>query len=172
VPNELDPNGNVWTIDALRVYLLAQMAALREMMNSQEATNKERFLNAEKNVAFALSAAEKAVSKSDDAYNKRFEQANETKSLAADLGARMATRIEVEQQIRGVLDKIEGPQGLGQRVGELASRIDKVVTIGSAQAELRGESRSQGHWTVQTAILSLGLIVSLAFSILSLFIKR
>jgi hypothetical protein len=72
-------------------------------------------LAAEKAIGAALIAAEKAVTKAEVATEKRFEGVNEFRQTLSDQTATFVSRVEFEAQRAGT----------GERIRELASRIDK-----------------------------------------------
>jgi hypothetical protein len=66
-----------------------------------------RFTAQDKAVAAALASAERAVAKSDLATEKRFESVNEFRATLADSARLLMPRLEAEQVIRAISDKVE-----------------------------------------------------------------
>jgi hypothetical protein len=73
----------------------------------------ERIDSAKESAAVALSAAEKAITKSETAADKRFELLNEFRGAMSDASKDNITRAEAEQRFAAITDKIKD---LGDRL--------------------------------------------------------
>lgn len=100
-----------WTIETLRLHILALMATndakYSERFQAQQ-TAMEAALTAQKlAVDTALSAADRAVLKSEVAAEKRFESVNEFRASLADQQRTLMPRSESELLIRGLSEKVD-----------------------------------------------------------------
>jgi hypothetical protein len=120
------PNGEVWSLPAAMVYLLTLIQGLEKRIVHADEAYQQRFEAQEKATAAALSAqrqaidaalvaTERAVSKAEMATEKRFESVNEFRQTLDNQQRTLATRTEVEVEIRGIKEKIEVLQGLVER---------------------------------------------------------
>lgn len=112
----------------------------QERYNSQTKALDAAFLAAEKAVQTALSAAEKAVVKAEVAAEKRFDSVNEFRGAYQDIIAQQMPRVEAEQRIAALSEKIDEVkasalivagrgQGLSAGWGYLVGGIGALVTV-------------------------------------------
>lgn len=140
---EHDANGEPWTIETLRVHLIALIKA-----NDQRYDQRFEAQNNAFNVAFAaeqefvkaaLAAADKAVAKAEGASEKRFDAINEFRQSLSDQARLLMPRSECEKLIEAVKEsvgKIElSVQGVvGQRTGSHDSSAMIVAVIAAIAA--------------------------------------
>lgn len=138
---ERDANGDPWTVETLRMHLLAIIKA-----NDQRYDQRVDALNNAFNVAFAaeqefvkaaLAAADKAVAKAETAAEKRFEALNEFRLSLSDQARLLMPRLECEKLIEAVKEsvgKLElSVQGVvGRRVGSHDSTAMIIAVIAAA----------------------------------------
>jgi hypothetical protein len=152
------------SIDSLKSEILEIARVLKENVEDKalvaEARSIERLINLKENAASALAASEKAIAKSELAYDKRFDAANEIKAAMAKQGSEMATRVEVAQQMQSILDKIEGATGLSHRVSDIGSRVDTTIASLGASANASANSTQQRNW-----VLGIVAAAIIAFSV-------
>jgi hypothetical protein len=139
----------------------AQQQAVNSALAAQDKATAAAFAAAEKAVAAALAAQEKAtaaafsaantaVSKAELANEKRLDNVNEFRAQLKDQAATLATRSEVQVQMRALDEKLN------------------LVT--TAQTEMRSRSEgATGLWTVLAA--GAGLLIGIAMAGLAVFRK-
>lgn len=129
-------------------------AKLRE---ADQKLNDQRFISQEKAVESALRSADKAVTKSEEAVTKRLESGNEFRQTLTDQAATFLKRVEFEQTINNLKERLDETSGLqNTRMGELATRLTMI--------ESRGQGTSAAWVWVVAAIGSLigvaGIVVA------------
>jgi hypothetical protein len=102
----------------------------------------------EERVALALSAADRAVTKAEQAVERRLEGMNEFRAAMADQQAKLPTRTEVDSAIAVVIARLDS---LGERITRLE------------QAQSRAAGMGAGAWQLW---LALGGIVALIAGLL------
>lgn len=133
--------GSGWTIDTLREYLVRrlddehaltaeQVGNLRDLLQERYATQTKAldaaFVAAEKEVRTALASAEKAVTKSEDAYRSKFADVNEFRKTLSDQAAGFLSRDAAEARFGALDQKIDAKfDGLSEKLDGLAARMDK-----------------------------------------------
>jgi hypothetical protein len=163
------------------VELLVQLhiSALAERLTALDRLTTERFVAFTVNLAameraqhdgigaakdainVALVAADRAVTKAEIATEKRFESVNEFRGALNDQAKNLMTRAEVEQALRNITDKIEGPAGVLNRVETLRAH-----TGGREDATAMMRQRQQ--WS-SGVLLSTGLgLMALMLSVLAI----
>lgn len=136
-----------WTFDTMLLHLKGQLQA-QEDLNKQRFTSQETAVNAalaaqEKAVAAALAAAERAVGKQEQASEKRFDGVNAFRQVLTDQTQKFIPRIEAEQLISALREKLEAQAEL---LSKQATRLDK------------NEGRSGGlssSWAILIAIAAI-----------------
>jgi len=105
----------IYTLDTFEKYLLERVRVLEEKVTAvsdlaeeREARNVERFASQKEGVNIAMVASEKAVTKSETAYDKRFEGVNEFREALSDLTSKMLLRTEASALLSGLQEKLEG----------------------------------------------------------------
>lgn len=94
----------------------------------------------EKAVTAALAAADRAVAKAETAYERRFESMNEFRGALADSARLLMPRLEAEQQMRAMTEKIDEvtkrvnsrddrTRGLGQGWAILIAAVGLVAAV-------------------------------------------
>jgi hypothetical protein len=132
-----DPHDSV----PLREYVEGLVSALRaEVEKGNESIRRE--------VKTALEATDKATVKSETASEKRFESVNEFRKSLTDQTNTFIPRVEAEQRIKAVSDKVDG-QG---------QRIDKIE--GNREGGDRAEHRMGDGWRMMA--LFIGGLVGVA----------
>jgi hypothetical protein len=113
--------------------LRARIDALEKMLNEREERTKERFIFIEKNINIAMASADKAITKSEMAVEKRFDSVNEFRASLADQASMLMPRAEYSVQHATVTDRVSE---LGNRVSSLEERgvgkKEAVAGIGSS----------------------------------------
>jgi len=103
-----------WTIDTLKEHTDVRLVLVREQLEaiSRErfALINQRFVDAEKSVAFALTAAKEAVTKAEAASEKRFEGVNEFRATLGDQQRTLMPRAEAELRMKSMEDQIAAIQ--------------------------------------------------------------
>lgn len=110
-------------------------------------------LAAEKAVQTALIAAEKAVDKANIANEKRFESVNEFRQTLSDQTATFPSRVEMG--------------ALADRVGDLATRVERMETRAQSATDTRVDNRAGGQ-TMVAVVGALLVAVSIAVAVISL----
>lgn len=113
VSGETEANVSAWTIDSLHSHL-------KELMNERDRRYEQRF-----------AAQEKAVATANQANEKRLDSVNEFRAQMADLQATFMPRVEAEQRIGQVDQKIDA---------SVKVRSDQVSTINSRLDLMAGKS--------------------------------
>lgn len=98
-----------------------QIDALDKLIEARFVTYKVMMESNASQVAIALAASEKAITKAESATDKRFDGVNEFREALTDLGKNMATRRELETAIVEIKGVLESNAAV---VAELRSRID------------------------------------------------
>jgi len=106
-----------------------------------------RFEAQEKAVNAALAAAQKAVEKAEAAAERRFESMNEFRGALSDASRLNMPRTEVEQQIKGLAEKIDA---VGAR---LTAR------------ENRGEGKGQVWSLIGSVVATIAAIIAIAIAL-------
>src|SRR5580700_9723230 len=109
-----------WTLDTLEAFLSDKIEHLKEMSDQRELRNRERIENLKENVQMALTASDKAISKAEQATDKRFEATNEFRQTLSDQSATLLPRTEYAVQNASLVEKYES---LNQRVTILDSSL-------------------------------------------------
>jgi hypothetical protein len=130
-------------IDDLEKYLVDRIQAVMDINLEREERNKERFAEMKDAVASALSSADKAVSKSETANERRFDSVNEFRATLQDQQNTFLPRLEYNAQHKAIMDlgtasslrierleaRTQGKsEGLGI-VGSLALGITSVLSV-------------------------------------------
>lgn len=84
-----------------------QSKQLDTAFTAQQTAMTAALAAAEKAVATAMIASEKAVTKAEVAAEKRFDNVNEFRALVNDIMSKQMPRVETEQQITALSDKID-----------------------------------------------------------------
>jgi hypothetical protein len=99
----------------LREYVESLIGGLRAYVDSRLDEMDKRFREMiaaqDKAVQIAMIASEKAVVKAEVAAEKRFEATNEFRGQLADQAATFMPRVEAEQRMAALLDKIDDLKG-------------------------------------------------------------
>jgi len=88
-----------WTIETLKEYI-------DKVFFEHEIRYSQRFESQEKSVASALAAAKEAVTKAENAAEKRFESVNEFRNTLSDQQRTLMPRPEAELLIKGLSDRL------------------------------------------------------------------
>jgi hypothetical protein len=92
--------------------LLAEMdLRYQQRFDAQSLALNAALLSAEKAVQTALIAAEKAVAKAETAAEKRFDAVNEFRGAYQDIIAQQMPRVEAEQRLTAMAEKIDDLKG-------------------------------------------------------------
>lgn len=146
-----------WTVETLRQHVTELIAAQNRLLAEMDLRYQQRYdaqikalnaalLAAEKAVATALLSAKEAVNKAETAAERRFASVNEFRAQLGDQAATLMPRVEAEQRIASVAEKIGATD---VRMGELTRRVD-----------LR-EGRSGGHAEfTRNLVVVLGLVLT------------
>jgi hypothetical protein len=105
--------------------LYARINALEKMLNEREERTKERFVFIEKNINIAMASADKAITKSEMAVEKRFDSVNEFRASLADQAATLMPRAEYSVQHATVVD----------RLAEVSNRVSTLEDKGLGRKE-------------------------------------
>lgn len=132
------PHDSGWTIETLFYHFTRIVDDLGRRID-------ERVLAAEKAAVLALGSSEKAIAKSEQASDKRFEAVNEFRNALSDSSRNNVTRAEMESRFEALTDKIKD-------LGDRANRNE-----GNKQGLLDG-------WKIMVAILG---VLAVLFGILS-----
>lgn len=110
-----------WTVDTLRDHILSLRAGDRTAIEA------------------ALSAADRAVSKAEQAAEKRFEGLNELRKVVSDVVGTLITRAECETRISALSEKTDAAiQGLTKELNAALGRLDK------SEGQSGGKAQSWG----------------------------
>jgi hypothetical protein len=125
-------------LDDLRAMLderyATQTKALDAAFASQQIATQTAILSQERAVRTAMDASEKAVTKAEIAAEKRFDSVNEFRQLVTDLVREQMPRVEAEQRLSTLSDKIEelktasaarDGSDSGSRVSHADARLDR-----------------------------------------------
>lgn len=103
-----------------------RVAALDRLMEAKFVTFQVLVSSQAEKVALALNAADKAVSKAEQATEKRFESVNEFRASLADQSATLITRAEfiskveaVAEKLSDLTDRLNRAEGKGAGIGAL-----------------------------------------------------
>lgn len=120
-----DRDGAGWTLDTLNAHFSALLAEKdrrdQQRYDAQTKALDAAFLAQETAVQAALLAAEKAVTKAEVAAEKRFDGVNEFRQLVTDLVREQMPRVEAEQRLVAMTEKIDELKSISsQRAGHSA----------------------------------------------------
>ena len=122
---ETEEHVSGWTTDTLKAHF-------DDLRRTDGNNLEQRFKAAEERTTLALTAADRAVIKAENATEKRFDAVNEFRATLADQASRLMPRSEVEQIVKGVNEKIEDLRGTRRTgfatVGALV--VGAVVVVG------------------------------------------
>jgi len=104
VSGETGSEESGWTVDT--VY-----AHLRAVSDERDLRYGQRFVAQEKAVEAALTSAKEAVDKAETAATRRFESVNEFRAQLADQAATFMPRLEAEQRMSQLSEKIDDLKG-------------------------------------------------------------
>lgn len=127
--------------------LSVRIDALERMLDEREERVKERFVAMERTVTVALASSDKALTKAEDATEKRFDGVNHVRTALADQAATLLPRLEYAVQYAAVTDRIVN---LERRIGT---------------TEDRGAGKSQGLGLVAQGLLILIAFISMAAAV-------
>jgi hypothetical protein len=96
--------------------LNARIVALGKMLDEREMRSVERFDAIKESVAFALAAADKALTKAEAANEKRFDSVNEFRETLADQAAKFMLTNVYDVERRAIADKLDS---LTARIGNV-----------------------------------------------------
>lgn len=157
---EKAPSG--WTVDTLLAYvdriLQERDERYRELIRAVERSMEQGFIEKEKAVNAALTAAKEAVAKAETAAEKRFDNQNEFRAQLADQATLFIPRREAEQGQQRNAEKIEATD---RRVAEVtalfSARLDKL------DGRSAGINSSVGFVfaTIAAGAAIIGVVVSL-----------
>jgi hypothetical protein len=111
---------------SLRDYMSARIDALQKIMDERDNRYGQRFEAQQENVASALQAAEKAVTKAEEAANKRFDSVNEFRQTLTDQAASFMSKAEADARLKANEDKITA---LTARLDDERSRGEGATTL-------------------------------------------
>jgi hypothetical protein len=103
--------------------------------DTQEKAMAAALSASDKAVMAALAAADRAVAKSETASEKRFESVNEFRGALADSARLLMPRLEVEQIIKSVVDRVEANNA---KIDAVTSRINSRDDRGRGMGEIWG----------------------------------
>ena len=159
-------------LDELRV-IGVEIARQAERINGLDRLTDAKFVTfrtlidsqAEK-VALALDAADKAVNKAEASINERLAAMNEFRATLADLTATFIPRVEAEQRIAAVLERLES---LRDMITKSEDKLDERIKILE-----RGASNLQGRmWALGAVIGAVVLVVNVAVAVaIALFSRQ
>jgi hypothetical protein len=147
----------VWTIEALKehVDLMLQVQAERF---------RERVEDSNRAVASALASADRAVSKAEAAAEKRFESVNEFRGALSDQAKSMMTRAEVDAALGVLREKIEGLNGL-------ANRLENFIGRGTGQEAAEAKALAQRNWMVGLTVTTFISLLTAAIAVAGLIFR-
>jgi hypothetical protein len=187
-----------WSVDSLRELFLVlhnnleknqneKLAAFAEHMEQRFVDNDKRYLERfegqekarvdslaaiEKSTASDLRNTKENVAKQDAAYEKRFEAVNEFRNTLADQATRFIQRVEVENSIASVKDRIEtGLKSLTDKYDTKYDAMNSTVTNLSSRLD-RGEGRDAGVDKNKTDIRVWFLAAIAAISVIFVIIDK
>lgn len=140
------PHG--WTVDTLEINLSGKIEALDRFCVTSFAQSKER-------VDMALAASDKAISKAEQATEKRFEGVNEFRATLADQAALLLPRSEFQVQQNAIAEKL--------------STLTEIVTKLEARLLGKGEGVSGIGTIVLGAIVGLNAVFAIGAVIISIW---
>ena len=123
---ETEQNVSGWTVDTLKAHF--------DTLRATDGKNVEqRFVAAEERTTLALTAADRAVIKAENATEKRFDAVNEFRATLADQASTLMPRAEAEIRLRGLSEQIEDLRGTRRggiaTVGALVVGIAVVLAV-------------------------------------------
>lgn len=139
-------------------------AAVTAAFSAQQVAMQTALTAAEKAVSAALAAADRAVSKAEMASEKRFEAVNEFRAALSDQATKLVTRLEVEQSIGNVLDKLEGVNGIARRLEDITRRLDTFIARGSGAEEESRDKKLATQWVVGLVVFGVLAVLGLSLT--------
>ena len=147
-------------------------AILTERVTQLEKRVFEKFDAQKESMGLALNASKEAVSKAETAADKRFEVQNELRGALNDLSGRMMLRVDYDQQhralenklddsVRTLRDRIDGPQGL-------AMKVENLMTSTKGRDATASQGRQESQWVIQMWIVGGLAALALAVSVISM----
>ena len=130
---ETDSDQSSWTPDLLKVYLQQQLDDFRTLLDERAAAQTQA-------IAAALLSAEKAVTKAENATEKRFDSVNEFRAQLADQASQFMPREVAETQ-----------------TAEFRNQIAAITT----RLDLQDGAAANAHRSLTFAIALVGLFVSI-----------
>ncbi len=116
-----------WTVETLRHYI-------ERRIHDNDRLYDQRFNDQQQSVVAALASADKALAKAEAASEKRFESQNEFRQTLTDQAATFMPRVECEQRLKVIEERLAEMVGMNMQRGE--GKRDFWVMIGSVIALL------------------------------------
>jgi hypothetical protein len=131
--------------------LHARITALEKMLNEREERTKERFVFIEKNINIAMASADKAITKSEMAVEKRFDSVNEFRQTLADQAATLLPRAEYSVQHATLVDRVT------ETISRVASLEERQAGKKEASTDIRETSSdaSTRSYAMASFVLSI-----------------
>ena len=149
--------------------LTARITALEKMLDEREDRTKERFAAMERSVNIAMVASDRAVTKAEDATNKRFEGVNEFRQTLADQASGLMPRNEYTVQHKSLQEKVDAlmpraeyqvqHKALSERIDDFQSiAVTRIGLLDQGYANLQGRIWAVGAiWSVLVVAVSVGV---------------
>lgn len=168
-----------WTVDTLRIYLTdaieGQDRRHTEQLETLRTTMSENFLSSKDAVAFALSAAKEAVTKSETANEKRFENVNEFRETLADQQRTLMPRIEAENRLTAMGEKVDqSVKTMGEKIELIRmdiSNLRESRSVIQGHAEQKTQSITNNQWGIATAIVGTGVVMTIILGAVEIVLR-
>lgn len=116
-----------------------EITRIEDMINSIRSKLETAQITSEKAVAFALSATERAITKSEISSEKRFDSVNEFRKTLSDQTSTFVPRGEIESTFKNLQDKIISmDKTYGDRIADLKQYKDTASGQGEGKQQIWG----------------------------------
>jgi hypothetical protein len=155
---------------ALKELFGARLADLEKMLNERYTTQGREVAAAlsaaEKSVAAAMLAADKAVEKANVASEKRFESVNEFRAQQGDLVRTFVPRAEIDTMVNAIEDKLTGMQSAIDR-GFTGVNVRNATGREVVSSALERREDARGNIAIMIAVS--GTLLTLALILVTQF---
>ena len=156
---ETEASVSGWTVDTLREHLTQRII-------DQGLRMDRRMDDADKAIQAALISAEKAVTKAEEATQRRFEGVNEFRAALADQTATFIPRAEFDAAVEAASARITAN---AERLGALELRIQSRLDLGEGTSSGAAGSRTEQRLNISQVIAALAVAVAIATTLLLAF---
>jgi hypothetical protein len=152
-------------LDGVKELFSEKVAGLQKLADERDRRYEERFSSITTQTNSALQSSKEAVTKAENATEKRFDTVNEFRGTLSDQAASLLPRAEASTKF----------QAYDDRLGEMKDAIDKLRDNQNTSSgkEIAGDrSRAQSDWGIGLVVAIGVALLSAVISIVALFVRH